>query len=87
MKKFILLLALLFGVSTFAQTLDELKAEQKSKKDSIAALQAKVDAIQGQIDACPDGELVLSEPLAPAFQVLTTGILKMPITHLPEILE
>ena len=53
MKKIILLLALMLGVSSFAQTLDELKAEQKSKKDSIAALQAKVDAIQGQIDALP----------------------------------
>lgn len=39
--------------STYAQTLEELKAEQTPKKDSIAALQAKVDAIQGQIDALP----------------------------------
>jgi len=39
--------------STYAQTLEELKAEQAPKKDSIAALQAKVDAIQGQIDALP----------------------------------
>ncbi len=39
--------------STYAQTLEELKAEQAPKKDSIAALQARVDAIQGKIDALP----------------------------------
>lgn len=47
-------MALMLGVTfSFAQTLEELKAEQAPKKDSIAALQAKVDAIQGEINALP----------------------------------
>jgi len=54
MKKLAFALVLMIGVtSTYAQTLEELKAEQAPKKDSIAALQAKVDAIQGKIDALP----------------------------------
>ena len=54
MKKLVFALVLMLGVtSTYAQTLEELKAEQAPKKDSIAALQAKVDAIQGKIDALP----------------------------------
>jgi hypothetical protein len=36
-----------------AQTLEELKSEQATKKDSIATLQSKVDALQSQIDALP----------------------------------
>lgn len=54
MKKAILLVA--FATSVFfvnAQTLDKLKAEQAEKKDSIATLQSKVDALQAQIDALP----------------------------------
>lgn len=46
-------LFLLFISFGFSQTMDELKAEQKTKKDSIAALQAKVNAIQTKIDALP----------------------------------
>ncbi|MCJ7467700.1 MAG: DUF3078 domain-containing protein [Maribacter sp.] len=42
--------------ATFAQTIDELKAEQATKKDSIAAIQSRVDALQGQIDAFPGWE-------------------------------
>lgn len=37
----------------FAQTIDELKAEQAAKKDSINAIQGRVDALQSQIDAFP----------------------------------
>ncbi len=37
----------------FGQTVDELKAEQAPKKDSIAAIQGRVDALQAQIDAIP----------------------------------
>lgn len=37
----------------FAQTEAELKAEMAPKKDSIAAIQGRVDAIQAQIDALP----------------------------------
>ena len=40
-------------IAGFAQTADELKAEQATKKDSIAAIQGRVDALQGQIDALP----------------------------------
>ena len=53
-KKLLFALVMMLGVtSIYAQTLDELKAEQAPKKDSIAALQAKVDVIQGKIDALP----------------------------------
>lgn len=37
----------------FAQTIDELKAEQSAKKDSIDAIQARFDALQDEIDAFP----------------------------------
>jgi len=40
-------------ISINAQTLEELKADQATKKDSIAAIQSRVNAIQGQIDALP----------------------------------
>ena len=54
MRKLVLVLGLMFGIaSTYAQTAEELKAQQAPKKDSIAALQAKVDALQGQINALP----------------------------------
>lgn len=36
-----------------SQTLDELKAEKAVKKDSIAAIQGRVNALQGKIDAFP----------------------------------
>jgi len=36
-----------------AQTAEELKATQAEKKDSIAAIQKRVDAIQAQLDALP----------------------------------
>jgi hypothetical protein len=45
--------AVLAFSATFAQTADELKAEQAPKKDSIAAIQGRVDALQAQIDALP----------------------------------
>jgi len=54
MKKLLFAFVMVLTLSpTYAQTLEELKAEQAPKKDSIAALKAKVDAIQGQIDALP----------------------------------
>jgi hypothetical protein len=54
MKKLILAVALLqVSTAAFAQTLDELKAEQTAKKDSVADIQGRVDALQGQIDAFP----------------------------------
>ena len=54
MKKLVIVFALMLGVtSAFAQTEEELKAELASKKDSIAKLQGKADAIQAQIDALP----------------------------------
>lgn len=53
MKKLIVLLSFL-GIGVLnAQTLDELKALQQEKKDSIAAIQTRVDALQSQIDAFP----------------------------------
>ncbi|AXT54079.1 DUF3078 domain-containing protein [Aquimarina sp. BL5] len=48
---FILLLA---GIHTgFAQTEEELKTKLSAKKDSIAAIQGRANAIQSQIDALP----------------------------------
>ncbi len=54
MKKLVLLaLFVLGGAFTYAQTAEELKATQALKKDSINAIQGRVDAIQGQINALP----------------------------------
>ena len=54
MKKVILAFVFLFACTlTFSQTLEELKTEQAAKKDSIADIQSRVDALQGQIDAFP----------------------------------
>ena len=54
MKKTLLLFTFFIGlISINAQNLEELKATQSAKKDSIAAIQGRVDAIQGQIDALP----------------------------------
>lgn len=53
MKKLFLLLTLACFSMSYAQTLDELKALQKEKKDSVAAIQSRVNAIQSQIDAMP----------------------------------
>ena len=52
MKKIILLFVFFSGIVLLnAQTVEELKQEQATKKDSIAALQNKVAALQSQIDA------------------------------------
>ncbi|HLT54109.1 MAG TPA: DUF3078 domain-containing protein [Flavobacteriaceae bacterium] len=48
-----LLTVFLFSSLAISQTADELKAEQAAKKDSIAAIQGRVDAIQAQLDAMP----------------------------------
>lgn len=54
MKKIVLAVAAsLAFVTTYGQTLEELKGEQSAKKDSIAAIQGRVDALQSQIDAFP----------------------------------
>jgi hypothetical protein len=54
MKKLILSFLLVFTSLYFqAQTAEELKAELKSKKDSISKLQAKAKKIQSKIDALP----------------------------------
>lgn len=54
MKNGLLTLFIFAGtlVST-AQTAEELKASQAQKKDSIAAIQGRVDAIQATLDAMP----------------------------------
>ena len=54
MKKLILFLSLIaLSFNASAQTIEELKTEQAAKKDSIAAIQSRVNAIQAQIDAMP----------------------------------
>ena len=54
MRKLVLTIGLMFGIaSTFAQTVEELKAQQGAKNDSIKMIQGEVDALQDQIDALP----------------------------------
>ncbi len=54
MKKVLLGSCLLFGMLfSFGQSEEELKATLAEKKDSIAAIQGRADAIQSQIDALP----------------------------------
>ncbi len=54
MKKFILVLAIFAGTfTTIAQTAEELRAARAAKKDSIAAIQGRVNAIQAKLDALP----------------------------------
>jgi hypothetical protein len=54
MKQILFSLVLVFSVSmSFAQTEEELKAMKKVKKDSIAQIQKRVDAIQSKIEAIP----------------------------------
>ena len=58
MKKLILVvLCLAFGITAYSQTEAELKAEQATKKDSISAIQGRIDAIQATIDALPGWKL------------------------------
>lgn len=53
-KKLLSFVLFLLTLTTgFSQTVDELKSEQAAKKDSIATIQGRVDAIQAQIDALP----------------------------------
>lgn len=54
MKKSLLIIA--FGLVTAilsAQSVEDLKSEKAAKKDSIAAIQKRVDAIQAKIDSLP----------------------------------
>lgn len=54
MKHIILTMALLLTCAFgFSQTEEELKAQMAPKKDSIAAIQARVDAIKAEIAALP----------------------------------
>jgi len=54
MKKVILtLLALSFLFISMGQTKEEMVSEMNAKKDSIAAIQGRVNAIQAKIDALP----------------------------------
>ena len=53
LKRICLAVLLISGVYTQAQTEAELKAELATKKDSIAAIQGRADAIKAQIDALP----------------------------------
>ncbi|WP_031426412.1 DUF3078 domain-containing protein [Flavimarina sp. Hel_I_48] len=58
MKNIVLSFFLLFAVSfSFAQTEQELKAAKKEKKDSISAIEKRVNALQKQIDNLPGWKL------------------------------
>ncbi len=53
-KKLVLITTLFLGITSIkAQTLEELKTTQAAKKDSIAAIQGRINAIQAKIDAIP----------------------------------
>lgn len=54
-NKFLIIFISFLGFTSLskAQTEDELKKELASKKDSIAKLQSKANAIQGKLDALP----------------------------------
>ena len=49
----LVVLGLFMAAGSYAQTEGELKATLAEKKDSIAAIQGRADAIQAQIDALP----------------------------------
>lgn len=54
MKYLIMVLAIFAGtLMVSSQTADELKAAQAAKKDSIAAIQSRVDELQARLDALP----------------------------------
>ena len=54
MKMILVALALVAGtMGTYAQTVEELKAEMAPKKDSVAAIQSRIKTIQKKIDAMP----------------------------------
>ncbi|MEJ2005213.1 MAG: DUF3078 domain-containing protein [Cyclobacteriaceae bacterium] len=54
MNKILCLFILFISFSvSYGQTLEELKAAKKEKKDSIGAIQSRVDALQKQIDNYP----------------------------------
>ncbi|MBO0331011.1 DUF3078 domain-containing protein [[Muricauda] lutisoli] len=54
MKKLLLVgMGLFFAFSAHAQTEEELKSEIGSKKDSIKAIQKRVDGLQAKLDALP----------------------------------
>ncbi len=54
MKRLLLMLSFVgLATSLQAQTAEEIKAEMAPKKDSIAAIQGRVDALQAQLDALP----------------------------------
>ncbi len=54
MKNTFLTIALVFSCAFgFSQTAEEFKSQLGPKKDSIAAIQGRLDAIQGKIDAFP----------------------------------
>lgn len=52
-RVYLVVLGLFMAAGSYAQTEDELKATLGEKKDSIAAIQGRADAIQAQIDALP----------------------------------
>lgn len=53
MKKIVFAVALLFGATSFAQTIEELKAEKAKKDAEIAKLQGESGALKAKIDAFP----------------------------------
>ena len=81
-------MVLMLGIaSTYAQTAEELKAQQGPKKDSIAKLQGEVDAIQAKIDALPGWKKrCFWYGRSETYKVLMIGILMRLQIHQQEIL-
>lgn len=53
MKKIVFAIAVLFGATSFAQTVEELKAEKAKKDAQISKLQGESNALKTKIDAFP----------------------------------
>ena len=68
MKKLVFTIAAFMAFATVSgQTIDDLKAEKAVKSDSIKAIQARVDALQGQIDAFPGWKIGMFGTIGASF--------------------
>lgn len=84
MKKLVIsCIAVLAFSAGFAQTIEELKAEQAVKKDSIKAIQVESMPFKVKLMPSPPvGKPERSVPLVPIYLNLITGIPKVyPTTH------
>lgn len=58
MKRILLVITVLFaGLTSYGQTLEELKAAKKQKEDSVSAINGRIGDLKSQIDAFPGWKL------------------------------